>query len=44
MLGRYPHVTLSKARAKAHAALSFVKEKADPKTRAAAGELWLGTR
>ena len=35
ILGHYPHVTLSAARAKAHAALSAVKAKADPKTKAA---------
>jgi integrase len=34
MLGHYPHTSLSKARAKAHAALSSVKEKSDPKTKA----------
>jgi integrase len=34
MLGHYPHTTLTKARAKAHAALSAVKDRTDPKTRA----------
>ena len=33
ILAHYPHVSLTKARAKAHAALSAVKSKADPKTR-----------
>ena len=34
MLGHYPQTTLTKARAKAHAALAAVKDKADPKTKA----------